>query len=125
MLEATPELLATLRESYVMRLHVTSWRGGEMLFSDIPVATGNLAMDRSLTVPERLTLTVPREVDGFNWVPDHADHPLSPYGQILQLAMGIDVGGNEEILRMGWYPITESAVSGDTVNVTAEGMLKL
>lgn len=125
MLEATPELLATLRESYVMRLHVTSWRGGEMLYSDIPVATGSLTMDRSLTVPERLTLTVPREADGYSWVPDTTDHPLSPFGQILQLAMGIDVGGNEEILRMGWYPITESAVSDDTVTVTAEGMLKL
>ena len=60
MLECTPELLATLRGSYVTRLHVSSWRGFELLHTDVPVATGSLTMDRSLNVPERLSFTVPR-----------------------------------------------------------------
>jgi hypothetical protein len=125
MLDVSADLLAVLRESYVMRMHVNAWRGDVLLYDNIPVAAGSLSMDRSLAVPERLSLTVPRLADGINWVPKANDHPLSPYGQLLQVSLGVLVGDTEELLRLGWFVITETDVDGDTVRVTAEGLLKL
>jgi hypothetical protein len=125
MLDASDDLLAVLRGSYVTRLHVNSWRGDELLHDDVPVATGSLSLDRSLAVPERLTFTVPRLADGVDWAPRAIDHPLAAYGQLLQVGLGVYVGDVEEILRLGWYLITDTTTEDDTVDVTAEGMLKL
>lgn len=125
MLDASTDLLAVLRGSYVTKLHVNSWRGDELMYADVPAPSGNLTLDRSVGVPERLTLTVPRLADGVNWAPSTNDHPLSPYGQVFQVSLGVMLGDTEELLRLGWFPITDVSTEGDAVNVTAEGMLKL
>jgi hypothetical protein len=125
MLDASDELLDLIKASYTTKLHVNSWRGDTLLYSDVPVSAGNLSMDRSLAVPERLTLTVPRLADGINWSPSENDDPLSPYGQLLQVGLGVFVGNTEEILRLGWYVISDVSTDGDAVSVTASGLLQL
>jgi hypothetical protein len=120
------EALAIVQRSFVMEVRAESWRDGELLADDIPVADGGEDLDRSLNVPERVTLTVPREVRGVDWDPGaDPDHPLASFGQQLHISYGVDIGGGFEWLQRGWFLITDSAADGDTVTVTAQGLLTL
>lgn len=125
MLDASDDLVSIIKGSYVTQLHVNSWRGDQLLFADVPAAAGNLTLDRSVSVSDRITLEVPRYVDGMNWSPNSNDHPLSPYGQLLQVSLGVFIGDLEEIVQLGWFVISDVSTDGDTINVTADGMLKL
>ncbi|MGW6295176.1 DUF5047 domain-containing protein [Streptomyces sp. NPDC055058] len=127
MLDLTDQAAAVLGRSFVMEVRASSWRGGELLADDVPVADGSESRDRSLGVPERITLTVPRRDRGTVWDPGaDPDHPLASYGQQLHIAYGVDVGkGDFEWIDRGWFLITDTTTDGDTVNVTAQGLLTL
>jgi hypothetical protein len=104
---------------------VESWRGGKLLASSVPVVSGTLTGDRSLTVPEQVTLTVPVEVDGVRWDPLEEDDPLACYGQQLRIAVGLVVRR-----KLYWMPrapvvITGTQRDGDTITVTASSLLHL
>ncbi len=117
--------LAVVQRSHTVVVRAESWRAGELLADDIPVAGGGEDRDRSLTVPERVTLTVPRRDRGVDWDPISPDHALAAYGQQLRVSYGIDVGGSTEWIDRGWFLITTAETDGDTVNVQAEGLLSL
>lgn len=121
------EALAIVLRSYNMRIRAESWLGDTLLADDIPVADGSESRDRSLNVPEQISLTVPRRDRGFDWSPGtDPTHPLAAYGQQLRIDYGIDTGGGQtEWINRGWFLITESSTGGDTVAVTCTGLLSL
>lgn len=122
--DATTGLLTG--SSFIMRVRVESWLAGVLLDPDIPVAGGYEELDRSLRVPERLTLSVPRRDRGSSYAPTSADAPLAANGQRLRVLYGV-VGRNQqtEWIQRGWYVLQDSTPSGDTVEVTAGGLLAL
>ncbi|WND33945.1 DUF5047 domain-containing protein [Streptomyces sp. BB1-1-1] len=126
MLDLSAEALAIIRRSFVMDVRVSSWRGGELLADDVPISAGSEARDRSLAVPERVTLTVPRRDRGTDWDPGgDPDHPLAAFGQQLHIAYGVDIGSGMEWIDRGWFLITDARADGDDINVTAQGLLAL
>ena len=125
MLDMSTTALSVVQRSHTMQIRAESWRDGELLSDDVPVADGGEERDQSLTVPERITLTVPRRDRGTDWSPIGPDHPLAAYGQQLRISYGVDVGGGFEWINRGWFLITEATTDGDTVSVQAEGLLTL
>ncbi|MGW3152783.1 hypothetical protein [Streptomyces sp. NPDC001089] len=118
--------LAVVQGSYTMAMRAESWLGGLLLADGIPVADGSESRDRSLSVPEQITLTVPRRDRGYDWDPGtDPGHPLAAYGQMLRIDYGVDVGGQFEWINRGWFLITESSTDGDTVSVSCQGLLTL
>lgn len=126
MLDMSATALAVVQGSYTMDIRAESWLGGLLLADSIPVSDGTENRDRSLSVPEQITLTVPRREGGYDWDPgtDPA-HPLAAYGQMLRIDYGVDVGGSFEWINRGWFLITESSTDGDTVSVSCQGLLTL
>lgn len=116
-----------LERSHVRRVRVESWRGGELLAADVPVDAGTEEVDRTLRVPERVTLAVPRRWRGEDWSPGVDPlHPLAANGQRLRVELGIGVaGGDVEWIQRGWFLVHESDPNGDQVDVTAVGLLQL
>lgn len=121
------QALQVVQGSYTMLVRAESWRGGELLADDIPVDSGQEEGDRSLNVPETVTLNVPQRDGGFNWDPgSDPDHPLAAFGQQLHISYGVDLGnGDFEWVDRGWFLITDSGADGNTVTVTAHGLLTL
>ncbi|MFI0718928.1 DUF5047 domain-containing protein [Streptomyces sp. NPDC021224] len=115
--------LAIVGGSYTMEMRVSSWLGDELLADDIPIADGSETRDRSLAVPEQVSLSVPRRDRGVSWEPLRPTDPLAAYGQTLHVDYGIDVGGGFEWIRRGIYLISESTAGDDQVQVTCEGLL--
>ncbi|MFJ5644031.1 hypothetical protein [Streptomyces sp. NPDC093223] len=118
--------LAVVQGSYDIAMRAESWLGGQLIADSIPIADGSETRDRSLAVPEQITLMIPRREQGFDWDPgtDPA-HPLAAFGQMLRIDYGIDVGGQYEWVNRGWFLITDSSTDGDTVTVNCAGLLTL
>lgn len=126
MIEMTDAALEVVQRSYTMRVRAESWQADELLADDIPIAEGGEDIDRSLSVPERVTLTVPRIDRGVNWDPLTPDHPLAAYGQQLRVSIGVDVGSSgTEWLERGTFLVRNTSTDGDTVKVEAVGLLAL
>ncbi|MGW0993538.1 DUF5047 domain-containing protein [Streptomyces sp. NPDC002523] len=118
--------LAVVQRSFTMDVRAESWLDGQLLVDNIPIEDGSESRDRSLAVPEQISLTVPRRDRGYDWDPGtDPEHPLAAYGQILRVDYGVDVGGQFEWINRGWFLITESSTDGDTVSVNAQGLLTL
>jgi len=115
-----------LTRSYTYHVAVESWLGGDLLAASVPIDSATEEADRTLHVPERVTLSVPRLDRNTSWSPTTATHPLSANGQRLRVQLGIGLDGDRiEWFQRGWFVIQESATDGDTVNVTATGLLTL
>jgi hypothetical protein len=112
--------------SRVVRVRVESWLGSDLLDDSVPIASGSEETDLSLNVPERVTLTVPRTVDGDSYSPTFFDHPLAANGQRLRVLLGIDTSrGHTEWIQRGWFILQDSRADGDQISVTATGLLSL
>lgn len=128
MIDATDAIDSILESgTFVLSCRVESWLGDTLLADDIPVAEGLEEVDRSIPVPERVTLTIPRVDDlGNVWEPSDTEHPLASFGQRLRVSLGVEgLNGHVEWLQRGWFLIVACEVSGDEVYVTAEGLLAL
>ena len=126
MLDMSAAALAIVQGSYTMHVRAESWLDGQLLADNIPVADGSETRDRSLSVPEQVTLTVPRRDRGFDWDPGTSTtHPLAAYGQMLRIDYGVDIGNGYEWINRGWFLVTDSETDGDTVSVTCAGLLTL
>ncbi|MFJ9114487.1 hypothetical protein ACIRJO_02945 [Streptomyces sp. NPDC102394] len=118
--------LSVVQRSFTMSVRAESWLDGQLLADGIPIADGSESRDRSLAIPETVSLTVPRRDRGYDWDPGtDPEHPLAAYGQMLRIDYGIDVGGQYEWINRGWFLITDSSTSGDTVTVNCAGLLSL
>lgn len=112
--------------AFIYRINVESWLGGTLLASSVPVDAGGEETDRSLNVPERITLTVPRVQDGFDWTPSSATHPLAAKGQRLHVKLGIGLSqGRTEWFARGRFLIEDSESDESSVSVAAVGLLEL
>lgn len=110
----------------VVRCRVESWLGTELLDDDIPVDAAGEETDLTLSVPERVTLAVPRRWRNFSYAPTSATHSLAANGQRLRILIGLDTHrGATEWIQRGWFVLQESVPSGDQVTVTATGLLTL
>jgi len=110
----------------VVRVRVESWLGSDMLDDSVPIASGSEETDLTLNVPERVTLVVPRTVDGDSYAPTFFDHPLSANGQRLRVLLGLDTrAGHTEWIQRGWFLLQDSRADGDQITVTAVGLLAL
>jgi hypothetical protein len=126
MLDMSTTALAAVQGSYTMAMRAESWLGGQLLADNIPVADGSETRDRSLAVPEQISLTVPYRDQGFDWDPGtDPTHPLAAYGQMLRIDYGVDIGGQFEWINRGWFLISDSSTDGDTVTVNCVGLLAL
>ena len=126
MITLSDDATSVLTRSWTYQVRVQSWLGDQLLSDDVPVIDGGEEVDRSLRVPERVTLTVPRTDQGVSWDPVEADHPIAAFGQRLTVTLGIGVGaGVTEWLQRGEFLVTASRPSGDTVQVEAAGLLTL
>lgn len=113
-----------LRGNQKRYLRVESWYDDQLLDDDIPVSVAREETDRSSSVPERVTLTVPRLARGVDYTPGRIDSPLGANGQVLKISIGIDVGsGSVEWLQRGWFVITSAEKRGDSIEVEAAGLL--
>lgn len=127
MIPVSDAVRAVLGRSFDYRVGVQSWLSGELLAEDVPVAAGGEDADRSLAVPERVTLTVPRRANGVDWTPTADDSPLAAKGQTLKISLGVGVGPDGiEWFQRGEFLILSSVQQGDgTILVTLAGLLSL
>ena len=127
MIEISTQAASVLLSGHqVRRLRVESWYDDVLLDDDIPVSDGREEVDRSLNVPERITLTVPRVSRGVDYTPGELMSPLGANGQRIRVLIGVGIGNDQfEWLQRGWYVITRSQARGDSVSVEAAGMLWL
>lgn len=127
MLDMSTTALAVVQGSYTMAMRAESWLNGQLIADGIPIADGSEIRDRSLAIPEQISLSIPRREGGYDWDPgtDPA-HPLAAYGQQLRIDYGVDVGGGQfEWINRGWFLIVDSSTDGDTVSVSCQGLLTL
>ncbi len=127
MIAASAALARVLTGSHTRRVRVTSSLAGVDL-GEVPVQGGGWTVDGSLSIPERLTLEVPRFDAGRDWWPGAVlDHPLAPWGQRLVLEVGVDVGRVTEWLT--FPPVVVHTVEmdedGQAIRVEAQGLLTL
>lgn len=126
MIELSALSTSALTGSYKLRLMAESWLDDELLSDNVPISSATEETDRTLAVPERVTLTVPRTVRGVSWSPVTEDHPLAANGQRLRVQLGIDLGPlGVEWFQRGWFVVRDARAEGDSVNVTAVGLLSL
>jgi len=117
---------SVLGSGFVYRLSVESWLGGVLLADSVPVESGGEETDRSLNVPERITLVVPRVKDAVDWTPSSPLSPLAAKGQRLHVKLGIGLAnGQTEWITRGRFLIYESVPDSRAVRVTGVGMLEL
>lgn len=126
MITLSDATLSVLQRSHRRYVAVESWLGGELLAADIPIADASEEADRGLRVPERVTFAVPRRDRGESWSPVADDHPLASNGQTLRVKLGVGLAnGAVEWFQRGTFLVQEADTRGDTVTVTALGLLAL
>jgi hypothetical protein len=125
MLSLSADALAIVQRSYTMEMRVESWLGSQLLSSDVPVNTGSETLDRASSIPESVTLQLPRLDRGMSWDPLVPDHPVAAYGQRLRISFGVQTGFGTEWIKRGWFLVTGSQLDQDTVTVNASGLLAL
>lgn len=128
MIEVSDTCRQILAGSFTYHVSVQSWLGDQLLADAVPVSDGDEETDRSLRVPERVTLTVPARDRGVEWTPVDQSSPLAACGQTLKISLGVGTGaGGIEWFQRGEFLIqeTELAADGQTLTVTAVGLLAL
>lgn len=125
MINVSDDLMNVLRYGsyrYKSRAYVT--RGGQLLAADIPITSGGEWFDDTLSVPERVEITVPRVVDGVDYEPTGPLDALAPFGQRLHVQLGVDLGVlGVEWFERGEFLIQSADARGDAIDVTAVGLL--
>jgi hypothetical protein len=107
---------------------VSSWLGGTLLSSTVPVMSGRVTASVTQPLLERVTLTVPRFASGVDWAPGQDPrHPLARYGQELQVSVtvGSSVSSDTWDTRVGRFVVADwDDDDRGTVQVTGDGLLR-
>lgn len=110
---------------------VSSWLGGTLLASDVPIVSGRTVW-RDGDVPESLTIRVPRfaaaagEAVTWDWLPgDDTEHPLARFGQTLDVSIIVtsSITGQEYVTRLGRFLIRDWD-GEEEIEVRASGLLE-
>lgn len=127
MITVSDTVRAVLDGSFTYRCQVQAWLGDDLLADDVPVSAGGEDSDRSLTVPETVTFTVPTRAGGVDWTPTDDDSPLAANGQTLKVSLGVGKGPDGiEFFQRGEFLIQSTTDSGGgTLTVTCSGLLAL
>lgn len=127
MIEVSTAARGVLGRSFRYYLRAQSWLGGDLLHDDVPIASAMETGDRSVSVPTRVSLTIPERRRGYDWTPITAAHPLAAYGQQLRVQLGIGIGPDGvEWIDRGVFVITESEPDGrGAIRVEAQDLLYL
>jgi hypothetical protein len=111
---------------YVYDVRASAWLGEQLLAADVPISAAIEESDRSLRVPERVVLTVPKRDRGVSWMPAADDDPLAANGQTLKISLGIGKGPDgPEYFQRGEFLILSAEEDDQAVRVTAVGLLYL
>lgn len=118
------------------RPHIASYRGDTLLAESVPVIGGNATGAVGQQVPEQVTFTVPRFTPALHgrrgrmdWMPRTPYDPLAKHGVVLHVSIEVEssiTGASESgrwDTRVGTYRVHDWDSDGDTVTVTAQGML--
>lgn len=114
--------------SFIYGVRASAWLGGTLLAANVPITAGNEEGDRSLNVPDRVVLTVPRRHNGVDWTPVSDTSPLAAAGQQLKIQLGVGTaGGQVEWFPRGTFLIEQTIPSSDglSLQVTCGGLLSL
>lgn len=112
--------------TFTYHVRASSWLAGQLLADEVPIAAGSEDGDRSLSVPERVILTVPKRSAGVDWTPTTDEHPLAANGQTLQVSLGVGKGlDGVEWFQRAELLIVETTEQDETVTVTCAGLLAL
>lgn len=113
--------------TFTYQVRASSWLGDQLLADNIPIVGGGEDSDRSLRVRERVVITVPKYDDAGNWwVPTRDDSPLAANGQTLKISLGVGIGvDGTEWFQRGEFLIIQTRESGESLEVTAAGLLYL
>jgi hypothetical protein len=126
MITVSSDVRAILGGSFVYTVQAQSWLGDQLLADDVPIADATETSDRSLKVPERVTLSIPKMANGVNWTPAFADSPLAANGQVLKISLGVGKGTDGvEWFQRGEFLIEEADEQDETIEVTCVGLLAL
>ena len=109
---------------------MSAWLDGALLAESVPVHRGQLTADSSSQVPERLTFSVPRWANRFDWLPgDNAAHPLARFGQyvIPTIVVTSPITGTTHETVLGRFKIQNWKHDTDNglINVEAVGVLQV
>ncbi len=123
----SPRLSAILAgRTFQMVARATITRAGKILATDLPIDVGREEFDVSVRVPERLTMQIPRRVDGDDWADDINSSPVAPFGQRVHVKLGIDTGPDGyEWINRGEFLLHDADLTGPTVTINAVGLLAL
>lgn len=112
--------------SFVYAVRASAWLGEDLLAADVPITAAVEDSDRLLRVPERVVLTVPKRDRGTSWMPADDGDPLAANGQTLKISLGVGKGPDGlEFFQRGEFLILSSEEDGQSVRVTAVGLLYL
>lgn len=128
MIAVSDTVRSMLTGSFVRYVQVQAWLGDQLLADDVPVSAGDEDTDRSIRVPERVTLTVPKRARGVDWTPTSDSSPLAAKGQTLKISLGVGIGPDGvEYFQRGEFLIsdTEENTDGLSLTVTVVGLLAL
>lgn len=127
MIEVSTAARSILGRSFQYHVRAQSWLGGELLHDDVPIATATETGDRSVSVPTRVSLTIPERRRGYDWTPTTDTHPLAAQGQQLRIQLGVGLGPNGiEWFGRGTFLITQSGPDGrGAIQVEAVDLLHL
>lgn len=105
---------------------ISAWLGDRQLATSVPVVSGSFAKSVRTAVPERLELTVPRRMDGVDWLPRSHDHPLARFGQVLDVALRVSepVTSRSWLVRLGRCQVQDWSVDGGDISVSGVGMMQ-
>lgn len=118
------------------RPHIAAYRGDTLLAESVPVIGGTATGAVGQQVPEQMTFAVPRftpDLGGrpgrMDWMPRTPYDVLAKYGVTLHLSIEVEssiTGASESgrwQTRVGTYRVHDWDCDGDTVTVTAQGVL--
>jgi len=117
--------LVLAQRSYTLSARASISYAGETLLTDIPIVSGGEEFDDSMRIPERVTIRIPRIVDGRDLVPTEAASPIAPYGQRLHVKLGVGIPGTTEWINRGEFLTYDVRLDGTQIAITAVGLLDL
>lgn len=124
---------AILTRSYNLECKISVWRNHVPIATDIPISAATEDTDRTLRIPERVTLTIPRLYRGVDYAPSaDADAPFSANGQEIRVSLGVgsniglstDWRGPTQWFERGRFLVNNVEADGQHVSVECVGLLK-